>query len=524
MILRVAFISALAALAVQMVGLELMTRYGLEDEVEAFLGTTAKTPSVPITGRRQLLSSPGGWNSDYGGSYWDLSPADPTQSSCAGYCSLVEDVSCSTSISEQYYADNCEPPEDGAATTVAPFAGNTGPGSWTGCPANSMPPSGEVCLSHVSGFEQTNSPNENGCIDTQCCAEVFDEDGDRTDDIGGCLPGYTMHIGNVCKEWSRGNKQHKKYHSSHSICCVPDDNILLDVTIVDEPNGDRTVSCYDGYGTDGDGSWATGPTSTYYEFSNVSFAGGGNCDGGGGGALFGFIWLFIFFGPTILAAVISCYCYNKSMNSAPFNGDPAPTFPRTAKAVPQVAQMQVVQMQCPADAQPGTLLQSNINGQTMNIAVPAGVAPGTMFSVQVPVTPAAPVTATTANPLAGGADSSGPGSDTILPQLNGLEIQQVLHLMEAVSGCETKNSYQVYEWDGNDDSERGQHAFTITEESDSCEKICCKQQRALMLKVHETTGGNNQDVLMSMSNDTKADGKIHQAPLAACTAGAATAL
>ena len=80
MILRVAFISALAALAVQMVGMELMTRYGLEHEVEAFLGTTAKTPSVPITGRRQLLSSPGGWNSGN----WDLSPADPTQSSCTG--------------------------------------------------------------------------------------------------------------------------------------------------------------------------------------------------------------------------------------------------------------------------------------------------------------------------------------------------------------------------------------------------------------------------------------------------------
>ena len=66
-------------------------------------------------------------------------------------------------------------------------------------------------------------------------------------------------------------------------------------------------------------------------------------------------------------------------------------------------------------------------GASMNVTIPAGVAPGTMFNVQVPITPVAPVSAdgkTVANPLsAPGPQVSG---EPLLQQLGGIHIEQVI--------------------------------------------------------------------------------------------------
>jgi hypothetical protein len=49
--------------------------------------------------------------------------------------------------------------------------------------------------------------------------------------------------------------------------------------------------------------------------------------------------------------VVTCLCHNKSMNQAPFNGDPVKSYPKPAQTAMAVAvPQQVVQMQCPEGA------------------------------------------------------------------------------------------------------------------------------------------------------------------------------
>eukprot|EP01043_Picozoa_sp_COSAG02_P077205 COSAG02_NODE_16780_length_1056_cov_1.370951_1_plen_168_part_10 len=81
-----------------------------------------------------------------------------------------------------------------------------------------------------------------------------------------------------------------------------------------------------------------------------------------------------------IAAIFCCYFRNKSQNTAPFNGGQVRSFPQVVKA--QVPQMQVVQMQCPEGAIPGQTVETNVNGQTLTVQIPAEVAPGTMFQVR----------------------------------------------------------------------------------------------------------------------------------------------
>ena len=57
-----------------------------------------------------------------------------------------------------------------------------------------------------------------------------------------------------------------------------------------------------------------------------------------------------------------------------------------AAVAPQQA-MQTIQLQVPPDAQPGFMIQANINGQTIKAQVPPGLEPGATFSVQVPAAP-----------------------------------------------------------------------------------------------------------------------------------------
>ena len=54
-----------------------------------------------------------------------------------------------------------------------------------------------------------------------------------------------------------------------------------------------------------------------------------------------------------------------------------------AAVAPQPA-MTTIQLQVPPDAQPGFMIQAQINGQTIQAQVPPGLQPGATFSVQVP--------------------------------------------------------------------------------------------------------------------------------------------
>ena len=57
-----------------------------------------------------------------------------------------------------------------------------------------------------------------------------------------------------------------------------------------------------------------------------------------------------------------------------------------AAVTPQPA-MTTIQLQVPPDAQPGFMIQAQINGQTIQAQVPPGLQPGATFSVQVPAAP-----------------------------------------------------------------------------------------------------------------------------------------
>ena len=86
--------------------------------------------------------------------------------------------------------------------------------------------------------------------------------------------------------------------------------------------------------------------------------------------------------------------------------------------------------------------------------------------------------------------------DNILSPLGGLQINQVINMAEAMSGCEAKNRYTVHSWSPGDELE-GPQIMHIREESDSCERVCCKQQRHCSLYVHE---GHNEtgDIILQV--------------------------
>jgi hypothetical protein len=55
------------------------------------------------------------------------------------------------------------------------------------------------------------------------------------------------------------------------------------------------------------------------------------------------------------------------------------SFPHIATATAPT--MQIVQIQCPEGVSPGQTMQANINGQSLDVQIPDGVAGGTMFQV-----------------------------------------------------------------------------------------------------------------------------------------------
>ena len=82
--------------------------------------------------------------------------------------------------------------------------------------------------------------------------------------------------------------------------------------------------------------------------------------------------------------------------------------------------------------------------------------------------------------------------------MNGLEIRQQLNIAEAVTGCEAKNKYNVHNWNPNAPDVPGPFVMYIHEgEGDGCERVCCKQNRHLVLLIHEGTD-QSADVIMQI--------------------------
>jgi len=188
-----------------------------------------------------------------------------------------------------------------------------------------------------------------------------------------CPPGYDFSEGDVC--WS--TKKEYKY----SVCCVPVATFAQDFTQAYNPTYD-----------DGNETWTVDGLviSTVdqsipgYSLSNATFSTECIDDWGDGiGWVFIFIQVFFSLGWLIPAGIAICICRNKSMNTAPFNGQPVPSYPQTATAQAVAMPMSTVQMQCPDGASPGSMVTADINGVQMNITVPQGIKPGDMFSVQV---------------------------------------------------------------------------------------------------------------------------------------------
>eukprot|EP01044_Picomonas_judraskeda_P000575 COSAG03_NODE_26_length_19032_cov_87.110812_11_plen_277_part_00 len=135
----------------------------------------------------------------------------------------------------------------------------------------------------------------------------------------------------------------------------------------------------------------------------------------------------------------------------------------------------------------------------MSVVVPENINEGDTFQVQIPVTPAVTVAPGGAvmNPLT--TQIAGPFSDDTLANLSAVQVEQVFDFMEAFTGCERKNRYDVRVHSGvdNDDSV-GPVILNIEEQSDTCERLCCKKQRRCVLLVREgdTKSGMNNDVLL----------------------------
>lgn len=79
-----------------------------------------------------------------------------------------------------------------------------------------------------------------------------------------------------------------------------------------------------------------------------------------------------------------------------------------------------------------------------------------------------------------------------LAACQGIYVKQQIELVEALTGCETKNKYKVHAWDpvrGAEDVDAGRlmpELFKAKEESECCERICCGPIRSFTMRIgHE---------------------------------------
>jgi len=166
--------------------------------------------------------------------------------------------------------------------------------------------------------------------------------------------------------------------------------------------------------------------------------------------------------------------------------------PVVAAAAPAPTTMQVT---CPEGVVAGALLQVQGPSGPVNVQVPAGVAPGQVFMIQVPAAApmAAPVQmmqqpAMMASPgmmMTGMAppNMGGGGGLEMLEACSKVFLKQRVELFEAFTDFETCNSYEIY------NAETGQLLFILGESSECCERQCCKNQRSFEMLMTSAMGG-----------------------------------
>jgi hypothetical protein len=166
--------------------------------------------------------------------------------------------------------------------------------------------------------------------------------------------------------------------------------------------------------------------------------------------------------------------------------------------------MQMMQVNCPPGSAPGSMVQVQApNGQQMQVQVPAGVGPGMPFQVQVPA--AAPAATPMAMPVAQQPMAQQPmaqqpmmqqpmmmqqqpmqmmsGSDyRMLAGFGDLFIKQQIEMLEAFTGFETENRYDIFGQGGT------QHLFHAAEQSDCCSRQFCGPSREFTMTVFGPQG------------------------------------
>jgi len=164
----------------------------------------------------------------------------------------------------------------------------------------------------------------------------------------------------------------------------------------------------------------------------------------------------------------------------------------------QQSQMQV---QVPAGMTEGQMfmIQTPAGGQ-MQVQVPAGVKGGDMIMVAQPAVAAAV-------PVANMPQQAGPvgSSQDFLMTMDGLFVRQQLELMEAITGCETKNRYNVTPipagtqfpppggvnsgWTQGFRAQAGDFPLLKGKEESECfERICCAPFRGFSLPFMDSQG------------------------------------
>jgi len=79
-----------------------------------------------------------------------------------------------------------------------------------------------------------------------------------------------------------------------------------------------------------------------------------------------------------------------------------------------------------------------------------------------------------------------------LEGLRGIFLYQKVELLEVISGCETKNRYQIYGWDPEKGHEKAKHGkikpklFKAKEHSECLQRICCGAARTFQMDVKGT--------------------------------------
>ncbi len=166
-------------------------------------------------------------------------------------------------------------------------------------------------------------------------------------------------------------------------------------------------------------------------------------------------------------------------------------------------QMQLMQVNCPPGSAPGSMVSiTTPSGQQMQVQIPQGVGPGMPFQVQVPA--AAPVVV--AQPMAVAQQPQmmmqqpqvmqqpqmmmqpqmmQGNSYQMLAGFGDLFIRQQVEMVEAFTGFETENKYDIFAMGGT------QHLFHAMEQSDCCTRQCCGPSREFKMTVCGMQGLSN---------------------------------